>query len=131
MDVQASGNLHSSGIDLDERCLQIRSFAEVRHRRERRAARWGYDLAAIVKDAQGRDAAGGRVVVQRAASARADAGTARTRRGGQQRIDPESIFWSLRPSGDRAKGRPNTCGGRLRKAKKRISRHSNRDSPTT
>jgi hypothetical protein len=37
--------------------------AEIREIRERYAARFGYDIAAIVKDAQARDAVGDRVVV--------------------------------------------------------------------
>ena len=37
---------------------------DVREIRERRAARFGYDLRAIVKDAQERDAAGDRKVVR-------------------------------------------------------------------
>ena len=38
--------------------------AEIRVIRERRAARFGYDIRAIVKDAQERDALGDRKVVQ-------------------------------------------------------------------
>ena len=38
--------------------------AEIREIRERRAARFGYDIRAIVKDAQERDAAGDRKVVR-------------------------------------------------------------------
>jgi hypothetical protein len=38
--------------------------AEIREIRERRAARFGYDIRAIVKDAQARDAAGDRKVVR-------------------------------------------------------------------
>lgn len=37
---------------------------EIRELREQRAARFGYDLRAIVKDAQQRDAAGDREVVR-------------------------------------------------------------------
>ncbi|MHB1424596.1 MAG: hypothetical protein ACYC3I_15610 [Gemmataceae bacterium] len=37
---------------------------EIREIREHRAERWGYDLRAIVKDAQTRDAAGDREVVR-------------------------------------------------------------------
>jgi hypothetical protein len=38
--------------------------AEIRELRERRAARFGYDIRAIVKDAQQRDASGDREVVR-------------------------------------------------------------------
>jgi hypothetical protein len=38
--------------------------AEIRAIRERRAARFGYDIRAIVKDAQARDAVGDRKVVR-------------------------------------------------------------------
>jgi len=38
--------------------------AEIREIRERLAARFGYDIRAIVKDAQARDAAGDREVVR-------------------------------------------------------------------
>ena len=38
--------------------------AEIREIRERRAARFGYDIHAILKDAQQRDAAGDREVVR-------------------------------------------------------------------
>ncbi|HZV05825.1 MAG TPA: hypothetical protein VE999_12150 [Gemmataceae bacterium] len=38
--------------------------AEIREIRERRAARFGYDIRAIVKDAQARDAVGDRKVVR-------------------------------------------------------------------
>ena len=61
--------------------------AEIRELRERRAARFGYDIRAIVKDAQERDAVGDREVVrlpprqpvglvQNAAEVTADMGTA-------------------------------------------------------
>ena len=39
--------------------------AEIRKLRERRAARFGFDLRLIVKDAQERDAAGDRKIVRR------------------------------------------------------------------
>jgi hypothetical protein len=39
--------------------------AEIRKIREERAARFGFDLRAIVKDAQQRDAAGDREVIRR------------------------------------------------------------------
>jgi hypothetical protein len=38
--------------------------AEIREIRERQAARFGYDIRAIVKDAQARDAVGDRKVVR-------------------------------------------------------------------
>ncbi len=40
--------------------------AEIRNLRERRAARFGFDVRAIVKDAQERDAIGDREVIRRA-----------------------------------------------------------------
>jgi len=39
--------------------------AEIRQLREDRAARFGFDLGSIVRDAQERDAAGDRVIVRR------------------------------------------------------------------
>ena len=39
--------------------------AEIRSIRERRAARFGFDIRAIVKDAQERDRAGDRQIVRR------------------------------------------------------------------
>ena len=41
--------------------------AEIRKLRERRAARFGFDLETILKDAQKRDATGDRAVVRRLA----------------------------------------------------------------
>jgi hypothetical protein len=38
--------------------------AEIREIRERRAARFGYDMRAIVKDARERDAAGDRTIMR-------------------------------------------------------------------
>lgn len=40
--------------------------AEIRNLREQRAVRFGFDIRLIVKDAQERDAAGGREVIRRA-----------------------------------------------------------------
>lgn len=39
--------------------------AEIRQWREERAARFGFDMGAIVRDAQERDAAGDRIIVGR------------------------------------------------------------------
>jgi hypothetical protein len=39
--------------------------AEIRQLREGRAARFGFDIGSIVRDAQERDAAGDRVIVRR------------------------------------------------------------------
>jgi len=39
--------------------------AEIRNLREQRAARFGFDVRSIVKDAQERDAAGDREVIRR------------------------------------------------------------------
>lgn len=46
--------------------------AEIREIRERRAARFGYDIRAIVADAQARDASGDREVVRLPPRAPAD-----------------------------------------------------------
>ncbi len=47
---------------------------EIRHLREQRAARFGFDIRSIVEDARKRDASGGRQVVRLAPRRPADAG---------------------------------------------------------